>query len=134
VMSNAYEDNGDRYIVIEVSGEASAEQFEEIAEQVTTCEARSCVRPDHLTAVTHRENLLASNTLAGINARKTHCKRGHEFDKANTYICKEGKRMCRQCKRDRRAVIRDGDIGEPKRWIEFELLPESVPIEEPTAP
>lgn len=27
-----------------------------------------------------------------------------------------------------------GDIGEPKRVIEFEPLPESVPIEEPVAP
>jgi len=27
-----------------------------------------------------------------------------------------------------------GDTGEPKRVIEFEPLPESVPIEEPAAP
>lgn len=27
-----------------------------------------------------------------------------------------------------------GDVGEPKRVIEFEPLPESAPIEEPAAP
>jgi hypothetical protein len=27
-----------------------------------------------------------------------------------------------------------GDIGEPKRWIEFEPLPELAPIEEPATP
>lgn len=98
-----------------------------------TCETRGCVRPDHLVAVTHRTNLLSSNTLPGINVRKTHCVHGHEFSRANTYISKERKRMCRQCKVDRRTV-RNGDIGEPKRYIEFEPLPESVPIEEPAAP
>lgn len=35
-MSNAYQDDGDRYIVVEVPGEATAEQFEEIASQVMT--------------------------------------------------------------------------------------------------
>lgn len=28
---------------------------------------------------------------------RTHCKRGHEFDEANTYITPQGMRQCRQC-------------------------------------
>jgi hypothetical protein len=34
------------------------------------------------------------------NARKTHCKRGHEFNEENTYIRPSGKRLCRVCKRE----------------------------------
>lgn len=34
------------------------------------------------------------------NAAKTHCKRGHPFDEANTYIRKDGSRFCRACERE----------------------------------
>jgi len=33
------------------------------------------------------------------NARKTHCKRGHPFDAANTYYAPGGQRRCRTCLR-----------------------------------
>jgi WhiB family redox-sensing transcriptional regulator len=33
------------------------------------------------------------------NARKTHCKRGHPFDAANTYYAPDGQRRCRTCMR-----------------------------------
>lgn len=34
------------------------------------------------------------------NRNLTHCKRGHEFNEENTYISKQGRRMCRTCHRD----------------------------------
>lgn len=34
---------------------------------------------------------------------KTHCKRGHAFDKANTYNRPDGARICRACHRDHKA-------------------------------
>ena len=34
-----------------------------------------------------------------INKQKTHCKRGHEFTPENTRIDKNGKRICKECKR-----------------------------------
>lgn len=45
------------------------------------CRIRSCVNPDHLRVVTHRENALAPGALspAAQNARKTHCLRGHDL-------------------------------------------------------
>lgn len=44
------------------------------------CRTRACANPAHLDPVTHRENVLRSPTApAAINARKTHCKRGHPF-------------------------------------------------------
>ncbi len=62
------------------------------------CENRKCVNPKHLKAVTRRENLMASDTEARRRAMQTHCKRGHIFDKTNTYNQKSnGKRTCRKC-------------------------------------
>lgn len=61
------------------------------------CRVRLCVNPDHLEPVTCRENLLRGEGWGGINARKTHCKRGHEFTSENTYTPKAGGRVCRTC-------------------------------------
>ena len=38
------------------------------------------------------------------HARKTHCKRGHEFSPANTHIGHKGQRVCRTCDNERRRV------------------------------
>lgn len=58
------------------------------------CRNTLCLRPDHLEAVTQREN-----TLRGITAQKESCVRGHPFDDANTYITLAGHRACRTCRR-----------------------------------
>lgn len=62
------------------------------------CRVRHCANPAHLEAVTHRENDLRSpHTPAAVNARKTHCIRGHAFDEANTRVTPDGRRQCRAC-------------------------------------
>ena len=75
------------------------------------CRTTLCVRPDHLEAVTHRENILRGNAPTAINARKTHCKRGHELagDNVRWFGKDRQHRACRACEplmpsRQRRAA------------------------------
>ena len=66
------------------------------------CPHRACVNPDHLRPVTARENNLRSIAPPALNAAKTHCKNGHEFNDENTYIHpgQNGAphRFCRPCR------------------------------------
>ena len=45
------------------------------------CRIRHCVNPDHLEAVTHKENVYRGFSPAAINARKKLCKNGHPLVK-----------------------------------------------------
>lgn len=57
------------------------------------CRVKHCVNPDHLEAVTQKEN-----TLRGLRGRQiTHCMRGHEFTETNTRTTADGRRVCRAC-------------------------------------
>lgn len=62
------------------------------------CSNPPCVNPWHLEPVTQRENVLRSRGITAQNARKTHCKWGHEFTEANTYVDRRGRRGCRTCR------------------------------------
>lgn len=69
------------------------------------CRNPACVRPDHLEAVSHKENILRGLTGSINRARQlalTHCRNGHEFTAENTYIWPaRGTRQCRTCQRHR---------------------------------
>lgn len=63
------------------------------------CRNTFCVKPSHLEAVTHHENM-----SRGVTAKKTSCKRGHEFNTTNTYKTPDGRRDCRVCRRVRKSL------------------------------
>src|SRR6266550_4607552 len=60
------------------------------------CKNTLCVRPSHLEIVTRQENQKRSNSVSGLNARKTHCPRGHSLVDAYRHC---GRRVCRICHR-----------------------------------
>lgn len=60
------------------------------------CRTPACVNPSHLEAVSHRENLMRSDSISAVNARKTHCPRGHAYDRVRP----DGSRRCSTCDAD----------------------------------
>lgn len=55
------------------------------------CRNPPCVNPDHLEPVTPHENMLRGTAPAAVNARKTHCIRGHKL------VQGKGRRYCQVC-------------------------------------
>lgn len=62
------------------------------------CRTTLCVNPAHLEPVTNRENCLRGIGHTAVNARKTHCHRGHPLSEGNVYQRKGG-RECLACRR-----------------------------------
>lgn len=77
------------------------------------CGHRDCLNPFHMEPVTLTENVLRGSGRTAVNARKTHCKHGHEFTPENTHVRAGGGRSCRTCRaeweknyRERREIRR----------------------------
>ena len=68
------------------------------------CRNRACVNPAHLEPVTNAENILRGEGYSAINARVTHCPKGHPLFGDNLWVRKRtwgDQRECRQCHRNR---------------------------------
>lgn len=75
------------------------------------CRVKACVNPEHMEAVTVKEN-----TRRGLLGTRTHCKRGHPFNDANTTVDSRGSRRCKTClaawaRKERRRLA-----GRPEDW------------------
>lgn len=76
------------------------------------CRIHNCLRPEHLEAVPHSENVMRGESFAAKNARKTHCPRGHEYTEENTrwhHDSRECIACIRQRDKERRAAARAED-------------------------
>lgn len=60
------------------------------------CRRTLCVNPAHLEPVSHQVNIVRGESPAANHARKTHCAKGHPYDRLTS-----GKRVCRECSRKR---------------------------------
>jgi hypothetical protein len=74
------------------------------------CRNPLCVNPSHLEVVTNKENILRGIGWSAINARKTHCPRGHKYTTENIYPTLKH-RVCRKCR-----TLRMSYLKERKWW------------------
>lgn len=82
------------------------------------CRVRCCVNPDHLEAVTFKENVLRGIGPTAVNRRKAKCNNGHEFNDTNTHITKTGGRVCRVCDREEYWDTRNTVLADRKSYYE----------------
>ena len=60
------------------------------------CRVRACVNPAHLEPVTSWENTSRGQSISAVNARKTHCSRGHRLG-SRRFSRGPGRSPVRQC-------------------------------------
>ncbi len=65
------------------------------------CNNPPCQNPKHLRPLSNKKNNARSQSPSAINARKTHCIRGHPLSGPNLYVRPNGHRSCRKCHAER---------------------------------
>ena len=72
-----------------------------------SCGRRHCVNPSHLRLVTPRQSSLENSRSNGaVNARKTHCPKGHPYDRQYTSQRYGTQRYCSICEREKKRQLR----------------------------
>lgn len=66
------------------------------------CNQPNCINPQHLEAITQYDNTMKGKSFSTINAQKTHCPKGHEYNQENTFYYKiNARRDCKICMKER---------------------------------
>jgi hypothetical protein len=83
------------------------------------CENTACCNPAHMSLGDQKANVLRGRSPQALNARLTHCLRGHEFTPENTYN-RPGKkwRECAAC-----AQLRELKRNKPSLEVQNVALP-----------
>lgn len=76
------------------------------------CKNKACVNPEHLRAISRIENVMIGDRPTAINARKTHCNKGHELKGENLKVYK-GKRYCQKCKTEWQLALKNSASPSP---------------------
>lgn len=99
--------NGETILAHRYSYEFFKGEIPEGEELDHLCRVRRCVNPEHLEAVSRRENIRRGLTAAD-NFMKTHCPKGHPLTLGNLrgYELKHGQRSCLACNNDRNRKAR----------------------------
>lgn len=67
------------------------------------CRVKNCVNPEHLEQVTPKENVLRAIPFRNKyvpSAKRSHCRQGHRYTKANTILLNVGGKICAKCNED----------------------------------
>lgn len=65
------------------------------------CDNPPCINPDHLFIGSASDNMRDCVSKGrDWESKKTHCPKGHPYDKVNTYLGLNGRRNCRICVRE----------------------------------
>lgn len=78
------------------------------------CRNRACVRPAHLEAITHGENVrrgISGRVNGGRQRSKTACPKGHPYVGSNLYVSPRGDRGCRTCRREQARAYRERRVS-----------------------
>lgn len=90
------------------------------------CPHRSCYNPQHLEAVTSRENSFRGGHPLFAIAKSDVCRQGHSLtDETNVYVYPSGKRRCRTCIRQK-ARERHARLRGEARSDKFSYRPDPI--------
>lgn len=85
------------------------------------CRITCCVNPDHMEAVTQKENVLRGKSAPAKNARKTHCKHDHPLSGPNLAVrydpAGRAHRHCRACTDGNNLKWRSTHVKIGKKWF-----------------